>query len=87
MLYKFILTLNMKGSFSYIAFAILIWSCLSASSSSISTWITYENNSSYKWCRYYATTTSGYACASSDTSRTWGGNSLSEGFKNIEKLS
>ena len=43
------------------------------SSSSISTWMTYESNSSYKWWRYSTLSSSGYAWDASDTSTYWGG--------------
>ena len=45
------------------------------SSSSISTCITYESDTSKKWWRYSTTTSSGYACSSTETSSVWGGSS------------
>ena len=49
-----------------------LWNSIS---SSLSTWITYENNASYKWCRYLTTNGSGYAWNVSDSSPECGGNS------------
>ena len=49
--------------------------CSYSYSTSISTWITYENSSSDKWWRYSTSTTSGYAWSYSDSSSVWGGSS------------
>ena len=43
------------------------------SSSSVSTCISYENNSSYKWWRYANTVSPGFAWDASDYSTPWGG--------------
>ena len=50
----------------------LMWSY--TTSFSTSTWITYENDSNLKWCRYLSTTTSGYGWDASDSSSACGGN-------------
>ena len=40
-------------------------------STSLSSWVSYENNASYKWCKS-SSTTSGYICSAAENTSNWG---------------
>ena len=69
--------LKMKSRILLFVLATLVyyWSSSGTLSYSTSDWISYENNASYKWCRYSTSTYYGYYCPSSDSTTYWGGSS------------
>ena len=61
-------------------------SCSYTASSQTSDWISAESSSSYKWCRYSTTYTSGYSWTYWDESTVWEGDSLYQCSTETSKL-